>query len=64
MFTTEEKVNLLKKCQAKWLKNDSHLEDEDWEALAVMGIEHSFIEMNPSRFPETITQKDLIARER
>ena len=62
MFTTEEKVSLLKKMQKRLL--DNTLNDYDMMELDRCGLVMSFMEMNEAKQPQDITQFDIVAEER
>lgn len=64
MFTTEEKVNLLKKCQRIWLR-DGWLDNLFYDQLNEAKIVKSFDKLNlANKQPQDITQFDIVAEER
>lgn len=64
MFTTKEKVNLLKKMQRQFLEKGQLPSNTDWEQLQLMGIKDSFMELDIYKKPEEITMQDILAEER
>ena len=62
MYTTEEKVSLLKKMQKRLL--DNTLNDYDMMELDRCGLVMSFMEMDDSKQPQDITQFDIVEEER
>lgn len=62
MFTTEEKVNLLKKMQRQFLEKGQLPSNTDWEQLQLMGIKDSFMELDIYKKPEEINQYDIMGR--
>ena len=63
MFTTEEKVNLLKKMQKKWNEDSDLFGAKEWAELAQYGVKESFIQLSTDD-PEEITMQDILAEER
>jgi len=62
MFTTEEKVELLKKMQRRYLKTG--LDDKDFTQLEKKHLFMSFQSLPHFKKPEEITMQDILAEER
>ena len=63
MFTTEEKVNLLKKMQKKWNEDETSFGGKEWNELDEYNLRESFIQLQTND-PSKITAQDILAEER
>ena len=63
MFTTEEKVNLLKKFQRRWLEKNGNLTKKDWKEVENCGLTRSLVCLAECE-PSDITQFDIVEEER
>ena len=63
MFTTEEKVNLLKKMQKRWNEDDVSFGGKEWNELDEYNLRESFIQLQTND-PSKITAQDILAEER